>query len=498
MVIPKLKHPVASKDMVLNGDFFNNLRERLYQFFEENSFPVSHDLNTRRKTISFLPKRLSIPLHVGQIDAVKFFSSFNYPEKILWNARDNDPAFLVFGFMKRFRSWEIEAIQKSFKKNELYDHKIYGSFLFEDSKKTTPPWQGFKGCHWVFPWFEFIFQKKGSKLNLYYQDHKKKQIWNALKKWEASYQKNSSLQDSTRMNKKLSLTYLPQKKKWISKVQKVKKLIQNKKLKKLVLARIIRLNTGRIDISELLYSLRPSFTDHYIFVYQTDPANIFISFSPERLFKRKGNSIYTEAVAGSKKITNKNQNGGHIDNMSKNIAEQRIVEQEIAKTMEKITKEYTLEQKQRWIRYRYIEHIRSTFIGVLKKNYSDIKLLKLFHPTSAVCGLPREFSKKQIDRLEKFKRGLYASPLGYISDRESELCVGIRSILIRKKNTFIFSGAGITDDSSPEQEWEELDYKIKPFLNFFASGCVHRTVARPRCERRSHFLGIPPVYKKNH
>ena len=463
--------PSVSKALVLDDDFFGNLKKKLHDFFEKGSSLRPYDLishqNGHKKKAPFLPKRISIALDTGSMDAIQFFSLFNCPEKILWSSRDDDSVFLIFGFMKRFKSSEVKTIQKNFKEHGLHDHKIYGSFLFEGSKKTAAPWQGFTNRSWVFPRFEFISPKKGARLNLYYQDHKKNEIWRELKKLEVSYKKKApSLQGSAKRGKKAGLTYLPEKKEWISKVHKVKKLIQNEELKKLVLARTIRLNTGRIDTDHLLNGLCPSFTDHYIFIYQTDPKNIFVSFSPERLFKRKGNFIYTEAVAGSKKITDGNKNARSIKD-PKNIMEQKIVEQEIIKIMEKITKEYTIDQKQKPVRYKYIEHIRSAFTGVLKSNYSDAKLLELFHPTSAVCGLPREISKKQINRLEKFKRGLYASPLGYISDQESELCVGIRSLLIRKKNTFIFSGAGITDDSSPEQEWEELDYKIKPFLNFF-------------------------------
>ena len=415
----------------LNDDFFINLKAKLHFFSQADASKNSHRFMRVKDAKAFLPKRLSFPLKTKST-IPDIFSLLDHPEKILWRSRDDDFTFLVFGFMEKFQSIEVQKIQYDFKKNNLHDYRLYGSFLFENSKKVTSPWKGFRKHSWVFPWFELVSQQKKLKLNLYYQDHKKDEILRALEKWEGYQQKRkSSSKNHLPERKRPDLTYIPSKRSWISQVNKVKKLIQNKKLKKLVLARTLRLNIRSTDTSYLLHKLLSVFIKHYVFIYQTNPDNIFISFSPERLFKRKENILYTEAMAGSRDIKDIKDSYG-VKSL-KNITEHKIVEEEVTKTMKKITKRYNLQQRQETIRYTYIEHIKSTFSGILKNDLPDIELMQLLHPTSAVCGSPREISRKLIHHLEKFSRGLYASPIGYLSPQESELCVGIRSLLIKKK-----------------------------------------------------------------
>ena len=151
----------------------------------------------------------------------------------------------------------------------------------------------------------------------------------------------------------------------------------------------------------------------------------------------------------------------------KNIKEQEIVEKEILKRIQVLSNDIYSSQKKNILDLGYIRHIKSSFNAVMRKFYNLSELLKLFHPTSAVCGMPRDAAKQLISKLECFQRGLYAAPCGFFSAMEAEFSVGIRSMLIRGKKVYFFSGAGIVGESSPDKEWEELNYKLRPFQKIF-------------------------------
>ena len=54
--------------------------------------------------------------------------------------------------------------------------------------------------------------------------------------------------------------------------------------------------------------------------------------------------------------------------------------------------------------------------------------------------------------------------MGWISARETEFDVAIRSGLLDGRSLCLYTGAGIVLDSDPEAEWEEVEHKLAGFL----------------------------------
>ncbi|MEK6558474.1 MAG: chorismate-binding protein, partial [Candidatus Margulisiibacteriota bacterium] len=108
-------------------------------------------------------------------------------------------------------------------------------------------------------------------------------------------------------------------------------------------------------------------------------------------------------------------------------------------------------------------HLHSSLRGRLRPTVCDEQILNSLHPTPAVGGYPKEVTRKVLARLEPFKRGWYAGTIGRISLETTELAVGIRSMLARKKSIYIYAGAGIISQSDAEMEWRELCQKTQPF-----------------------------------
>ena len=70
----------------------------------------------------------------------------------------------------------------------------------------------------------------------------------------------------------------------------------------------------------------------------------------------------------------------------------------------------------------------------------------------------------EIARLEPFNRGWYAAPIGWIGSHDAEFVVGIRSAFVEPGKLSLYSGAGIVKGSDPDQEWDEVENKIRDFV----------------------------------
>jgi len=69
-----------------------------------------------------------------------------------------------------------------------------------------------------------------------------------------------------------------------------------------------------------------------------------------------------------------------------------------------------------------------------------------------------------IRRQERFDRGFYGGPVGFVSSETCEFAVAIRSVLCEPRTLHVFAGAGIVPGSDPAAEWEETAHKMRPVL----------------------------------
>ena len=88
------------------------------------------------------------------------------------------------------------------------------------------------------------------------------------------------------------------------------------------------------------------------------------------------------------------------------------------------------------LQLRHVQHICVPFSAKLRapdrdENQLVRTALQLLHPTPAVCGVPTEKARCTIRTLERFDRGFYAGPFGYLASNGCEFCVAIRSALVR-------------------------------------------------------------------
>ncbi len=67
-----------------------------------------------------------------------------------------------------------------------------------------------------------------------------------------------------------------------------------------------------------------------------------------------------------------------------------------------------------------------------------------------------------IEKLEPNRRGIYGGSVGYFSfSGNMDMCIAIRTMVIKGDRVFAQAGAGIVADSVPESEYEETVNKSR-------------------------------------
>jgi len=120
-------------------------------------------------------------------------------------------------------------------------------------------------------------------------------------------------------------------------------------------------------------------------------------------------------------------------------------------------------------RYSHVMHIVSDVTGELAPQQDSFSLIRATFPAGTVSGAPKVRAMEIIDELEPTRRGLYAGAVGYIGlQGDMDLCIAIRTILLKNGKAYVQAGGGIVYDSIPESEYEESRNKARACLDAIA------------------------------
>jgi len=116
-------------------------------------------------------------------------------------------------------------------------------------------------------------------------------------------------------------------------------------------------------------------------------------------------------------------------------------------------------------RYSHVMHIVSNVTGRLDASKTSYDVLRACFPAGTVSGAPKIRAMEIIDELEPTRRGPYAGAVGYFSfSGNMDMCINIRTVVIKKHQAFVQAGAGIVADSNPEHEYEETCNKARAMM----------------------------------
>lgn len=116
--------------------------------------------------------------------------------------------------------------------------------------------------------------------------------------------------------------------------------------------------------------------------------------------------------------------------------------------------------------YSTVHQLVSTVSGRLRSGVNPVKALLMAFPGGSMTGAPKLRAQELIVELESGNRGIYSGVSGVIGlDGSIEMAMNIRCLTFTDSSVSIGVGGGITSDSIPEAEFEEIQLKAKALLN---------------------------------
>ncbi|HRB80872.1 MAG TPA: anthranilate synthase component I [Nitrospira sp.] len=116
-------------------------------------------------------------------------------------------------------------------------------------------------------------------------------------------------------------------------------------------------------------------------------------------------------------------------------------------------------------RYSHVMHIVSQVTGQLEKGKSVYDVMRACFPAGTVSGAPKIRAMEIIEELEPTRRGPYAGAVGYFGfSGNMDMCINIRTVVIKGRQAYIQAGAGIVADSISEHEYEETCNKARAMM----------------------------------
>ncbi|MDP2654168.1 MAG: isochorismate synthase [Candidatus Omnitrophota bacterium] len=261
----------------------------------------------------------------------------------------------------------------------------------------------------------------------------------------------------------------PDRQGWEDMIGTILASIRTDECRKIVLARKTRFTFDKpLDPWLLFRQLKNVSPSSYHFCFQFNGGPVFLGASPERLFKRTGRAIQSEAVAGTRSRGASHEKDGFLRQdllaSAKDQREHQFVVEAIQSHLGAVCNGTVQNAGTNILSLESGHHLITCLQGQLKETVKDWQILDRLHPTPAVGGVPKEKAMEIIRSAEPFSRGWYAAPVGYIGNDQTEFVVAIRSALVRGSELVVYAGAGIVEGSVPGQEWEEVENKIGNFL----------------------------------
>lgn len=241
-------------------------------------------------------------------------------------------------------------------------------------------------------------------------------------------------------------------------VSEIVRQIKEGKGDKVVAARVI-VEEKEVDIAEKFYQLCSRFPDAFVFCFSTPATGCWIGASPEILLKGHESTLSSMALAGTREA------GSDTEWDAKNREEQRIVKDYILKCLsDSNLSPYEVDTFT--LTAGPVEHICTEINAEISPDLNLQSLLKELSPTPALCGSPKNFALKTIEKLEKFDRGCYGGFCGpFHSLNDFTFNVVLRCSSVSEKKICTYVGGGITSDSKIEKEWQETELKAQKLIS---------------------------------
>jgi isochorismate synthase len=246
-------------------------------------------------------------------------------------------------------------------------------------------------------------------------------------------------------------------------------LMEQGSIEKVVLSRVREVHVpAAADPLSVFQILTRRHPNAFVSLVSSPQTGTWLGATPEVLVSQTEAGIFhTVALAGTQPYVA----GSDLKKISwtqKDIEEQALVSRYIINCFKKIRLREYEEHGPRTYRAGNLLHLKTDFmVDTRATHFPQLAsvMLKLLHPTSAVCGMPLDEARSFLNSHEKHDRELYCGFLGPVNtDGATDLFVNLRCMQWLNDRARLYAGAGITAGSDPAAEWHETEMKLNTIL----------------------------------
>lgn len=288
-------------------------------------------------------------------------------------------------------------------------------------------------------------------------------ISNALKRFDDSRKEQWMSSEKADNNRNGMLDETGRKLKYISSFNRFIAPLQDKTYSKLVLSRCATQPLPE-SFSPLHTFVKAcnAYPRMMISLCHTPVSGTWIGSTPEIILSGHGTQWHTVALAGTMAIENEKIPQAWS---AKNCEEQDYVSKYLRSTLKQFGDDIT-EKGPYTARAGQLVHLKTDFYFQLKDTSHLGNILKMLHPTPAVCGLPKADAYHFISETEGYDRSYYSGIIGLLAPKsDTQLYVNLRCMRIDSSTATLFAGSGILPSSTAESEWKETCEKMKTMQN---------------------------------
>lgn len=453
------------------------------------------ELKTGIRSAIVRSKELNRPILVSEIHKIDkinplsfFYTGKNlfHGERLYWKDPSSNTIIVGLGNVMQIRSdqstdrfFHVEKEWKRFINDAIIHNShlglgigptIFGGFSFDPLKKRTKLWSKFSHSLFHLPKYMLSVMEGNTYLttNIVCTQYDEESIADKINQERIMLLNNITELTFNNENIQVNIEEINPLQ-WKQTVKKVVDDLQKGTLKKVVLARELRLSFDQlIEVENVIHHLLQEQNESFVFAFESN-GDCFIGASPERLVKKDGNKLFSTCLAGSigrgKSQEEDDQLGAALLSDIKNLNEHRFVVDMIRQAMEKFCNEISIPDEPQLMKMKYIQHLYTPVSGYSDGNTSLLAVVEHLHPTPALGGMPKLEAIEKIREVEELDRGFYAGPIGWLDmNGNGEFAVAIRSGLIQGKEASMFAGCGIVENSDVESEFLETRIKFRPML----------------------------------
>ncbi len=410
--------------------------------------------------------------------------------RVLWRARDGamhagigaaitlhadgDARFTAIAEQAAAVTWHTQGV--------AHGPRFFGGFAFCAGGADDPAWRGFGDAWFMLPRWNY----QGTTLTLFVgqeelqrQPSLAEQLQRELATLRECLQKRGTLRAVAAHDGASPLPAAryasPQAQtQWRAHIEDIVAQIRRGAAAKIVAARHIDIGMAApVELGALVETLWSQQPHCYgIAISPGGGAATFIAAPPERLLKKHGDQVTSEAVAGSLPNSGNNADAAKAELLgdAKNRAEHQWVIDAVAAELTDAGVKLSGDRTTSVRSFRNIHHLHTPIAGKLQHPRHVLELVKPLHPTPAVGGTPRSAAMAWIAEHEA-PRGYYASPVGWFAPNgDGEFAVAIRSALFGSNTARLWAGAGIVEASDADVEFAETETKLQTMLGALAVG----------------------------